>query len=193
MHYIYLSGIRGKGTKTAVDESTLREYGHLTWHLSDTGYAVRRNKAEGGTVRLHRLVVNAPEDKVVDHLNGNRLDNRKINLRVCTQKDNANNRKGIKGYCYDKSRQKWVVHYKSKYYGRYNTQEEAIKAYQLAKSGVEYKKTRRKQYMLPKHISKQYGKYVVSVQIDGKRYRKTYIPTLEQAISIRDKYLENRG
>lgn len=193
MHYIYLSGINGKGTRTIVDESTLKKYGYLTWHLSDTGYAVRRNKSEGGTVRLHRLVVNAPEGKVVDHLNGNKLDNRKSNLRVCTQKDNANNRKGIKGYSYDKARHKWIVRYKKKFYGRYLTEQEAKRAYKLATSGVEYKTARRKLYMLPKHISKQFGKYVVFVQIDGNRYRKTYIPTLEQAISIRDKYLENRG
>lgn len=79
-----------------------------------------------------------------------------------------------------------MVRYRNKFYGRYETEEEAKRAYKLACSGVEYKTTRRKYYMLPKHISKQFGKYVVSIQIDGKRYRKGYIDTLEEAISWRD-------
>lgn len=66
-------------------------------------------------------------------------------------------------------------------------EEEAKKAYQLAKSGQEYQKTRRKYYMLPKHISKQFGKYRVGVQVNGKRYRKVTFDTLEEAISWRDK------
>jgi hypothetical protein len=127
---------------------------------------------------------------VVDHLNGNRLDNRKSNLRVTTQLENSRNRKGDKGYCYDKSKSKWLVRYRGKFFGRYDTEEEAKRAYQLARSGVEYKTTRRKYYMLPKHISKQFGKYVVSIQKDNKRFRKVGILTLDEAISIRDNILE---
>jgi hypothetical protein len=193
MTYIELSGKNGLGKRTLVDDSTLKQYGHLTWHLSDTGYAVRRNKSEGGTVRLHRLVADAPEGMVVDHLNGDKLDNRASNLRVCTQAENTRNRKDTVGICFDKSRSKWIVSYRKQFYGRYGTEQEAKRAYQLAKSGVPYNKTRRKLYMLPKHISRQFGKYVVSVQINGVRYRKVSIPTLEQAISIRDNILEKRG
>jgi len=150
-------------------------------------------KTPEGSIRLHRLVARTPEGMITDHLNGDKLDNRKSNLRVCSQKENANNRKNTKGYCWDKSKQKWIVRYRSKYYGRYGTEQEAKKAYQKACSGVEYRKNRRKQYMLPKHITKQQGRYAVGVQIDGNRYRKVGIQTLEEAISIRDKYLENRG
>ena len=191
MPYIKLSGKLGKDKSTLVDESTLKEYGHLSWYLSDTGYALR--KPHGNIIRLHRLITNAPEGMVVDHLNGDKLDNRLLNLRICTQKENSNNRKNTKGYCWDSSKQKWIVRYRNKFYGRYETEQQAAEAYKKASSGVEYKKTRRKLYMLPKHISKQFGKYRVSIQIAGKRYRKVSIPTLEEAISIRDKYLENRG
>lgn len=191
MTYIELSGKRGKGQRTLVDDSTFKQYGHLSWYLGDTGYAMR--KPQGQIVRLHRLVTQAKEGEIVDHLNGNKLDNRLSNLRICTHKENNQNRKNTKGYTWDKSRNKWTVRYRNKFYGRYDTEEEAARAYQMACSGVEYKKTRRKLYMLPEHISKQFGKYVVSIQKDNKRFRKVAIPTLEEAISIRDNYLENRG
>lgn len=184
MKTIILSGKKGKGKSVKIDDDDYKKFNHLVWHLSDTGYAVRRTNGE--TVRLHRLIVNCPEGLVVDHLNGDKLDCRKSNMRVCTQAENNRNHHDTKGYCYDKSKKKWMVRYKNKFWGRYNTEEEAQKAYQLAKSGQEYQTTRRKHYMLPKHISKQFGKYVVSIQVDGKRYRKVSFSTLEEAISWRD-------
>lgn len=184
MKRIILSGKMGKGKSVIVDDDDYEKYNHLRWHLSDTGYAVRR--INGETIRIHRLIMNCPEGLVIDHLNGDKLDCRKSNMRICTQSENTKNRHGAKGYCYDKSKRKWMVRYKNKFWGRYNTEEEAKKAYQLAKSGQEYQKTRRKYYMLPKHITKQFGKYRVSVQVNGKRYRKVTFDTLEEAISWRD-------
>lgn len=185
MKEIILSGKRANGQSVKVDDDDYKKYNHLRWHLSDTGYAVRRNNGE--TIRLHRLIMSCPENMVVDHLNGNKLDCRKSNMRICTQKENAKNHHNTKGYTYDKSKGKWMVRYKGKFYGRYETEAEAKRVYQLACSGQEYKTTRRKLYMLPKHISKQFGKYRVSIQVDGKLYRKVAIPTLEEAISWRDK------
>lgn len=183
MKNILLSGRLGKGKSTKVDDDDYEKYNHLVWHLSDTGYAVRKS---GKTVRLHRLIMDCPEGMVVDHLNGDKLDNHKSNLRICTQSENAKNMHNVKGYSYDKSKNKYVVRYRNKFYGRYATEEEAKKAYRLACSGVEYQTTRRKLYMLPKHISKQKGKYVVSIQVRGKKYYKVSIDTLQEAISWRD-------
>lgn len=128
---------------------------------------------------------------MVDHLNGDTLDCRKSNLRVCTQVENAKNIHHAKGYCYDKSKHKWMVRYHNKFFGRYDTEEEAKRVYKLACSGQEYQTTRRKYYMLPKHISRQFGKYVVSVQKNNKRLRKTFIPTIDEAISWRDKFIKD--
>lgn len=154
------------------------------WHENDSGYAVRRDVIGGKkqTLRLHRLVINCPEGMVVDHLNGNRLDCRKKNLRICTQKDNANNRHHTKGYCFDKSRGKWVVRYKSKFCGRYETKDEAKRAYQLAKSGQEYQPRQRQKYMLPKNIYRQGLKWGYGIQVDGFRYRKFGYATLAEAM-----------
>lgn len=184
MKEIILSGKKANGKSAKVDDDDYKKYNHLRWYMSDTGYAVRRYNGE--TYRLHRLIMNCPEGMVVDHLNGDRLDNRKCNLRICTQLENAKNIHNVKGYCYDKAKKKYMVRYNRKYYGRYETEEEAKRAYQLACSGVEYQTTRRKYYTLPKHISKQFGKYVVSIQVNGKKYRKVSINTLEEAISWRD-------
>lgn len=184
MKELKLSGKTANGKSVKVDDDDYKKYSHLRWHLSDTGYAVRRTNGE--TTRLHRLIMNCPEGMVVDHLNGDRLDCRKCNMRVCTQGENVKNHHGTKGYCYDKSKHKWVAYYKGKFYGRYRTEEEAKRAHQLAKSGQEYKTTRRKYYMLPKHITKQFGRYRVSVQVNGTRYRKCTFTTLEEAISWRD-------
>lgn len=189
MKEIILSGKKANGKSAKVDDDDYKKYNHLRWHMSDTGYAVRRYNGE--TYRLHRLIMNCPEGMVVDHLNGDRLDNRKCNLRICTQLENAKNIHNVKGYCYDKAKKKYMVRYNRKYYGRYETEEEAKRAYQLACSGVEYKTTRRKNYMLPKHISKQNGKYTVSVQKNNKRLRKTWIQTLDEALSWRDKYYKD--
>lgn len=184
MAYIELSGKLGKDKRTIVDDSTLKQYGYLTWHLSDTGYAVRRNSSEGGTVRLHRLVTNAPEGMVVDHLNGDRLDNRISNLRICTQADNTRNRKNTVGYAWDKSKQKFIVRYRNQFYGRYTTEKEAQKAYQLAKSGVPYQKRERRQmYHLPTGVFKNRTNkdYQARIQINGNRIYLGSFATIEEA------------
>ena len=179
MKYIELSGKRGKGKRTKVDDDIYEKYGHLTWHLSDTGYAVRRNKE--GTVRLHRLVASTPEGLFTDHKNHDRLDNRSSNLRVVTHAENMANYKGAKGYSWDKSKNKWIVRYKNTFYGRYNTEDEAKQAYKMACSGVPYNKTRRKLWHLPTGITKQFGKYRVQPQKNGKRYWLGQFATLEEA------------
>jgi len=52
-------------------------------------YAVNGNRR----ISIHRIVMNPPKGMVVDHINGNALDNRKENLRVCTYSQNSCNKK----------------------------------------------------------------------------------------------------
>lgn len=70
-----------------------------------------RRRMEG----IHRIVVNAPKDRVVDHINGDTFDNRFRNLRVCTQSQNRLNSKKVsnrssrfKGVYYSSGDKAWV-------------------------------------------------------------------------------------
>ncbi len=176
---IPLSGKNGKGKFAIVDAEDVELIAGIRWHLSDTGYAI--NRSNGKTLRMHRLINKTPDGLYTDHKNHDRLDNRRKNLRSVTQKENMSNYKGAKGYCWDKAKGKWAVRYKRTYYGRYETEEEAQKAYQRAKSGVEYVKCKRKFYHLPRGISKQFGKYRVRPQVKGKRIWLGQFATLEEA------------
>lgn len=78
------------------------------------------------------------EGKIIDHIDGNSLNNIVTNLREVTPSQNnmnsklpKNNTSGCKGVCWDKSRNKWMVQIcygKVKFTGRYDNEEDAIKA-----------------------------------------------------------------
>lgn len=66
---------------------------------------------------LHRILLNCPEKRTVDHINGNPLDNRKSNLRICLQSQNSrnsklpkNNSSGFKGVSWIKANKKWEAY-----------------------------------------------------------------------------------
>lgn len=81
----------GKGFAIVDDEDfvKVKEY---RWTLSTLGY-VTRNDGKGGSVYLHRDIMNLEkgDGKYVDHINHDKLDNRKTNLRVCTKQENQLN------------------------------------------------------------------------------------------------------
>lgn len=80
-----------------VDDADYLELSRFTWHITSHGYAGRINTkhAKPSSVLMHRQIIAPPADLVVDHINGNRLDNRRENLRVCTTKENLRNRKSV--------------------------------------------------------------------------------------------------
>jgi len=104
-----------------------------------TQYVVSRNREPGKHfVSLHRIIMGAKYGEVVDHINGNGLDNRRANLRIAPQALNMCNRRpgknksGFKGVTV-KSGNKFQSHvtFKGKVYylGRYDSAIEAAKAY----------------------------------------------------------------
>lgn len=76
------------GAAALVDVSVYEMLGGYTWHRHGQGYAV----ASGGSPLMHRLVMGAVKGDLVDHISGDRLDNRRINLRLSTYSHNAHNR-----------------------------------------------------------------------------------------------------
>jgi len=74
---------------TIVDADDYEKFSNFYYALSN-GYAMR-HLPEGGSIGLHRDVMGSPPGKMVDHRNGDTLDNRKDNLRVCTRAQNFHN------------------------------------------------------------------------------------------------------
>lgn len=92
-----------KGLCAVVDAEDFERVRALKWSASVSNrciYAVKRfarRRADGGRgsygVSMHRFILDAPEGLVVDHINGDGLDNRRGNLRVCTVTENNRNRR----------------------------------------------------------------------------------------------------
>ncbi|MGF9711651.1 HNH endonuclease [Paenibacillus naphthalenovorans] len=109
-----------------------------------TGYEVGSGRGSN-KVSLHRFLTNCPQGMVVDHINGNGLDNRRVNMRVCTQLENMQNitKPGSgryskeRGVSYHKSKNRWTGSFYSMKrrisIGYYQTEEEAIAAIRAAK------------------------------------------------------------
>jgi hypothetical protein len=84
------------------------------WRLDSRGYAVAT--INGHEIRLHRLIINAADGDLVDHINQNKLDSRDENLRITTASINLHNcglsirnTSGVKGVYQNKKSQKWVA------------------------------------------------------------------------------------
>ncbi len=78
----------------AADYEWLSRYG---WRSSGGTEGYARTTIAGKNVFMHRLIMNPPPGRVVDHVNANRWDNRRDNLRVCTQAENLRNRRSFRG------------------------------------------------------------------------------------------------
>jgi hypothetical protein len=78
------------GKECIVDDDDFEWLSSSTWREDTTGYVV--NKKHGKIRKMHRLVTNAQHGDIVDHINGNKLDNRKENLRLCNSQQNAWNK-----------------------------------------------------------------------------------------------------
>lgn len=110
-------------------------------------YAIRRAKVGGvhRNTRMHREIMRPPEHLFVDHKNGDGLDNRRSNLRICTKSENNMNRgkcaprtskSKFKGVFFRKKKGFWFAaikkDYKRKYLGGFKTELEAAAAYNKA-------------------------------------------------------------
>lgn len=114
----------GNGNYTIVDNDDYDKFNKFKWYLNGSGSVIGRMKRGAGKLfHLHRIIIDAPPDMQVDHINRNRLDNRKVNLRLATQLENnwnqaaqKNCKTGVKGVYWRPERKRWraVFRYKGK-------------------------------------------------------------------------------
>ena len=127
-----------------IEKVTGRNWYAIRDHRSARVSAATSVVADGKkqTIYMHRVVLPA-DDLMVDHANGEALDNRRANLRVATPSQNTanchahiKNKSGMKGIWYDAKRGVFVANIgvggKKKHIGRYQTADEAANAYDLA-------------------------------------------------------------
>jgi len=121
-----------KGKFAIVDDADYERISQFKWYINNSGYAVRKEpspnvngkRVYGKTVFMHRQINETPDGMFTDHLNSDRLDNRRHNLRNCTKSQNRMNTssrggsskyKGVTWFARDK---KWKA--QSSYGGRHN-------------------------------------------------------------------------
>ncbi len=107
------------------------------WNIDKNGYVYAR--LEKDHTYLHRFVMNAKENEIVDHINHLTYDNRKSNLRIGLQTNNcmnasmrSNNISGFTGVWFNKERNVWMVEIKAdkqkKYIGSFTNFDDAVEA-----------------------------------------------------------------
>ncbi len=128
-----------KGHYALVDDEDFELVNQWKWSYHSRGYASR----DGHRVLMHRLVLKAPAGIPVDHKNGDKLDNRRSNLRLCTPSGNsANSRRstrntsGFRGVYWHKGAEKWMAYInvrgQRKHLGLFVDVREAAEAYNKA-------------------------------------------------------------
>jgi hypothetical protein len=138
-----------KGKFSLVDRDEHKRISSHKWHLSHNGYAIRLDyKNNKSVIYMHRAITNCKKPFVVDHINRDKLDNRRKNLRVCTNNENVRNspsRGGSSSYKgvshakeFNKFRCRIGVDNRMIHLGYFVCEKEAAKAYNVA--ALEYHK-----------------------------------------------------
>lgn len=129
-----------------VDDDDFDKLKIYKWHIAKSKYGkcyAVKSDIHHGKIMMHRFILSAPPDLMVDHINGNGLDNRKENLRLCTATQNQRNRdktkqnkSGYKGVSFHQEKRKFIAQIQvneiSIYIGQYDDAKEAAKAYDEA-------------------------------------------------------------
>jgi len=99
-----------------VDDDMFEELSKHKWYFEGR-YAARISSLHLGKqklIRMHRTICSTPDGMETDHINGDKLDNRRENLRICTRAENSRNKRkrahntsGYKGVYWYKQDKKW--------------------------------------------------------------------------------------
>jgi len=130
------------GNTVRIDDEDFERVSQYKWHYDKhTGYARASVKAKW--TFLHRFILNAKKGEFVDHIDLDKMNCTRANLRICTASENmANQRKpitntsGYKGVSWNKEKKKFdaqiKIMKKHKHLGRFDDPKEAAKAYNKA-------------------------------------------------------------
>lgn len=121
-----------KGKVAIIDIEDVGNVQKYQWNYS-SGYALT-NMPNGKRVYLHRYLLNPPTDMVVDHINRDKLDNRRNNIRICKPSDNNYNKdfkntSGFRGVTWNKRKRKWAAQTSGYGLGYFTNKIEAARAY----------------------------------------------------------------
>ncbi len=134
------------GQFTLVDDDMYEYLKQWNWGVDkNTGYVrivkwIKGGKGKQITIYMHRLILGVSGGKVADHVNRDKLDNRRVNLRICTQRQNCMNQAGskngsseFKGVGFFKRDKNWhaqiMVNRKQIHIGYFGSEIDAAKAY----------------------------------------------------------------
>lgn len=78
---------------TIVDDKDFEYLNKIRWNTNHKNQVRGKNPATDKLTFMHRLLTNAKDGEIVDHINHDTLDNRRSNLRICTQQQNIWNRR----------------------------------------------------------------------------------------------------
>lgn len=120
-----------------IDDANLEWLTQWQWRLHSRGYVVRN----ANRFLLHRVILDAPSGREVDHINGDKLDNRRANLRLVTHAENmqnrphphSRNRSGHRGVSWDAKKGKWAAQ-AGRYIGCFEQIDDAIAAVRAYRS-----------------------------------------------------------
>lgn len=135
-----------QGQFAIVDDEDFEEINKHKWYSlfnkgTDSFYAVRSDYSgeKKKLIRMHRQIMNSQKEMHTDHINHNTLDNRKCNLRSCTNSQNQMNAKmrsdntsGTTGVIWHKATKRWrgqiKINQKHAYLGYFKNKQDAINA-----------------------------------------------------------------